>query len=197
MKYTLHPVTMPIGSNITLTGGPTFDTTLFRNAAGDAQPQINQEEALWNFQFNFIRESTAYDTITSFFLARRGMGYAFWVQDPFDHTDSDNGGTGRVKTMLDGNKYLVKEYADDFAPYYRIIRGADSESIEYSGVSGTPVYEPGTGKVTGATSDGNASFEFLVPVAFSTDVFEIERNAAIGTVSGIRMAEVRDFLIAS
>lgn len=202
--YTLDDISFPVRRPDTennrgligLSRGHAFATTGYQNDAGDSQPLINQDEAIFAFTYRFKRYSEECANIQAFHLGRRGSGYAFWLADPYDYQDNDNAGAGKVVTMGDGNKYLVKAY-DEVRPYYRIIRGALVETVEFSGVSGSPVYQPGTGLVTGATSEGEATFQFRVPVRFSTDVYKVNHDPTFGDIDGIDMVEVRRFEIAS
>ncbi|MBW3636715.1 MAG: DUF2460 domain-containing protein, partial [Armatimonadetes bacterium] len=135
-----------------------------------------------------------------FFLARKGGGYAWWFNDPMDYAASASDGTGLVKTMPDGKRYLFKRYpdTDNYAPYERLIRCPIPGTISFSGVAGTPVANPHTGEVTGATSDGLATFEFRVPVVFTSDFMEAAREPGdAGSVWQVNIREIGKFSVAS
>ena len=191
---TLDPVTFPDLPNVRLGGGPRFNTTLMPDGDGDDESQINWDKALWHWTLHFTKASQEFGRALGFFTARRGMGYGWLFRDPQDYRDSHLNGQGLVKTLDDGKRYLVKYYpdVDEYRPYYRIIRVPILASVGFTGVSGAPAVTPYTGEITGATSDGVATFEFVSPVRFATDMMNLERNKATGAWD-VEIQELRNF----
>ena len=200
MLITLHPVVLSITPQIRMNGGPRFKNTFLEDAQGDPQSQIYWDTARWEWALRFVGEDELMAIAHGFFLARKGGGYAWLFLDPLDQTDSDLGGVGRVEAAPDGKRYLFKVYADtdNYAPYKRRIRCPIPGTVVFSGVGGSPVVNPYTGEVTGATSDGNATFEFLNPVIFTSDFAEFEREPGdAGSMWGISIREVGKFQVAT
>jgi uncharacterized protein (TIGR02217 family) len=194
MKIELHPVILPISPKIRVVGGPRFKNTYLEDAQGDPQSQIYWDKAKWEWTLRFVEESMT--SLIGFFLARNGCGW--FLKDDFDYRADFT--TGLVKTMPDGNRYLMKRYpdTDNFRPYERRIRCPLPGTIAFSGVSGSPVVDPYSGQVTGATGDGAASFDFVCPVIFATDFMEMERKPGdAGSTWQVQIKEIGKFSVAN
>ncbi len=188
---TLDPVVFDVPPNVRLGGGPRFSTTLLTDGDGDDEAEINWDKALWQWSLHFTSESQSLGRALGFFTARRGMGYGWYFRDPQDNTDAHMNGVGMVKTLEDGKRYLVKHYpdVDNYRPYYRIIRVPSS--LVFSG-GGSLAVNLDTGEVTGAAADGTATFDFVSPVRFATDMMNMERNKATGQWD-VDIMELRHF----
>jgi uncharacterized protein (TIGR02217 family) len=168
-----------------------YSTTMTEDEIGSDSSNSNWSEALWEFHVKFRRGSAEFGQALGFWLARRGPAFGFFFQDPFDFTDSDHDGVGLVRTFEDGKRYLCKRYPDSYSPYHRIIRCPIN--LVMSGVGGTPVFNYETGEVTGAATDGTATFQYVNPVKFKTDLAEFERDPAIGDWINVVLREVRSY----
>ena len=200
MHYLLHPVTFEIEPQLRMSGGPRFSNTFLEDGAGQSQSVVNWDEAIWEWTLQFKKGSRGFGHAMGFWMARAGGGYGWYFEDPYDHTHSDNEGTGAVRQRDDGKFYLGKIYpdVDSFKPYFRRIRCPKPGTVQISGTGGTPVVNYQTGEVTGITQGGNATFEFVNPVAFMGDFFDVERapGNAPGDWSGVTLREIRKFTLA-
>ncbi len=201
MHYLLHPVTLQIEPQLRMSGGPRFSNTRMDDGAGQSQTIINRDEAIWEWTLQFKKGSRGFGDAMGFFLARAGGGLAWYFEDPYDRTHADNVGIGAIKQWEDGKFYLGKIYpdVDSFKPYFRRIRCPKPGTVQISGTGGAPVVNYQTGEVTGITKGGTASFEFLNPVAFMSDFFDVERapGNAPGDWSGVTLGEIRKFTLAT
>lgn len=194
---TVHPVELPIDAPNRMSGGPMFSSTLIEPESGATHVNANWSEALWEWSITVRREDAVFRALHGFFMARMGPAFGWLFEDPMDYKDNDNGGVGLVREFDDGFRYLCKKYpdVDDYNPYYRIIRMAREDTLEFAGTGGTPVYNPVTGKVTGAATDGTATFEFVNPVIFMTDICRIQRDPEIGEWADVVVRELRTFAL--
>lgn len=181
-----------------------FDTSVVVTESGDrGSANANWQTPLWTWTLQFVRHSDDFGDLLGFFLARMGQAYGFFFKDPLDYSSDDNNGEGLVKTIAtaSGNKrYLVKKYpdSDDYNPFHRIIKRPILGTVVINGdVGGTPVVNYSTGEVTGASTDGTASFEFVNPVVFVTDVMNIDRDPATGEWADIVLNELRNYVLAT
>lgn len=197
MTTIVHPVILNIDPNLDMNGGPMFSSEITQPLSGETGTAANWDEALWEWTIRFVRESKDFSKALGFYLARKGPAFGWEFYDPFDNRDDDNEGIGMVKTFADSKRYLCKKYpdVDDYNPYYRKIKLASN--ISYTGVSGTPLYDEETGEITGADSDGLATFDFLNPVVFMTDMMKIARDAATGEWADVTVRELRKFEVAT
>lgn len=196
----IKEVLLPTNINIDITGGPQFNNTVIDSGAGWRHTNINWSAALWSWTVRYHRRKTSFDPLISFFLAMKGDGYGFLFFDWTDHTsvyeDREQGLHSNVgKVRLIGGKYrLVKEYPDPEGgePYTRIIQRPKPGTVVLDGVPGNPTVNHRTGVVDGATGEGSASFEFLVPVCFSSGKMQFQQDpSGVTTWTEIGIEEVR------
>lgn len=180
----IHDVVLPADIQLEIVGGPNWNTSIVETGAGWSHANINWADALWYWKIKYIKRDVNFDPFIAFFLARRGRAYGFEFFDWTDHSDryrdQQNGinqSIGKVK-LIDGKYRLCKVYPDPILPYTRIIQRPISGTVTLSGVEGTPVVDYNTGIVSGATSEGNAAFEFRVPVMFDSDRMEFKQDPA-------------------
>ncbi len=199
MHIELHPVSLPISPKARLSGGPRFKNTFLEDAGGDSQTQIYWDNPKFEWALQFIEQNSGIEAAIAFFMARKGGAFAWWFQDPFDHSTTFE--SGRVKMMADGKRYLFKRYPDAFRPYERRILCPIPGTVTFQGVSGTPTVNPYTGEVTGITalaSNAAAQFEFQCPVVFATDFAALERLPNdVASSWAVSIREVGRFIVAS
>lgn len=194
---TIHEVLLPTNIQLEMVGGPMWNTDIIESGAGWEQANINWVEPLWGWKIRYIRELTRFDPLIAFFNARRGRAYGFLFKDWTDfsdrYVDAAHGidiSIGKVR-LINGVYRIVKEYPDDVSSCQRIIQRPLNGTVTLSGVSGTPVVDYTTGIVSGATSEGDAAFEFNVPVRFGADKMEFRRDPAIGEWADVAVQEIR------
>lgn len=184
---TVHDTRLDQLPNLRITGQPVFNTTaLFARFSGRDFVNLNDEYALWEYTVQFVRKKTGFDPLLQFWYGRRGRTYAFLFKDLLSNDYAD-GGLGSVK-LVGGVLRLVKTYSDPVLPYQRLIQRPRSGTVTLAG-GGTVDYS--TGIVTGGTANTAATFQFDIPVRFTSE-FAFQRDpAGVIIASEITMREVR------
>jgi uncharacterized protein (TIGR02217 family) len=177
-------------------GGPTFQTQVTKTNGGYRFANSNWEYALWHVRIRFVNYSALMQKIVGFWLARKGPARGFIIEDPFDHDDN---GWGKV-ALVSGSYRLVKEYPDDVAPYKRLITRPKTGTVTLTGVAksggGTCTesdVDLTTGIIANATSTGTATYEFEIPVAFTSDGLKF--NYQVGDVAEMAELEAEELRV--
>lgn len=123
-----HDVMLPDFIAVHAVGGPAFSTTCVTTISGRESRASAREIGLQQYVIYDCKLSVAeFEIFNSFFRARRGQQYSFYMRDHADYS-IDN----QRMTECDENKIvfeIYKEYPDPFSPYCRRITKLDQNSI--------------------------------------------------------------------
>lgn len=180
-------------------GGPGFKTQVVELSSGfENRNQLwSRARGAWNIGYG-IRDRTTFQTVTTFFYARRGRlrGFRFKDWADFQATGEAIGtGTGAQtefqlqKTYSDGGQDYVREIlkpVDGTVTVY--VDGVEDIGAVVDTTTGvvTPTFTPTSGQAV------TADFEFDVPVRFANDDIETEIQLFdAGAVPNISIIELR------
>lgn len=185
MSNAIFP-TLP-GQKIEVTASPTFSTKTQRSVSGRELRAAFMAYPLWTFSvaYEFLRDTAAYpelDTLTGFFLARRGSFDSFLFKHPADNTAVDMPfavGDGSTKSFQ-----LTRALGAGGHSFTEPVQNvAAVTNIKASGVAVTGYTVGSTGMVTfttapsaGATLTWSGSFYYRC--RFTKDVQDYSRFLA-------------------
>ncbi len=123
-----HNVMLPDFIAVHAVGGPAFSTTCVTTLSGRESRALEREVGLQRYVISDCKLSfTEFEAFNSFFRARRGQQYSFYMRDHADYRIDNQRIIGRDEGKIVFEIY--KEYPDSLAPYYRRITKLDRDSI--------------------------------------------------------------------
>ena len=182
IQAVIDGISLPENIEHNATGGPRFNTSIFIGANGFEQRSTNWVRQLGRWSINLgYREDTDPDflAVLNAFYAVRGNSFGFLFRDWSDFSARDQ----PLALVPDstGIYQLQKIYTAGVGSYARKITRPEAGTvvIRLAGVLQAATVNYKGGVISGIPSGCTASFRFLIPVRFDTDLLDIavERGA--------------------
>lgn len=202
IQAVIDGISLPENIERNATGGPRFNTSIFIGANGFEQRSTNWMRQLgrWSISLGY-REDTDPDflAVVNTFYTVRGNSFGFLFRDWADFSAKDQ----PLALVPDspGIYQLQKIYAAGVGSYARKITRPEAGTVvvKHAGVPQAATVNYKGGIVSGIPSGCTASFHFLIPARFDTDLLSIavERGAnppepGILNVQSIDLCEIAE-----